>query len=141
MHILKRKDQLKKVGYFAKDACFATNANIFLAENCGSPKFECKCLHKNDANNGLRILDYWILRMVKITDESKKIVFLMCLVSILPTFFDIKSFPVTANSPILLFVKIVLRLEHVNLANIVDQKFNFTSETALDLGKALGIAT
>ncbi|CAG8740298.1 21269_t:CDS:2 [Cetraspora pellucida] len=107
----------------------------------GSPKFECEHLYKNNANNRLRILGHWILHIAEIANEGKKKALLTCLASILPTFFDIKSFPVTANSPSLLFVKMVLRLKHVNLTNIVDQKFNFTSETALDLEKALGIAT
>ncbi|CAG8540183.1 11168_t:CDS:2 [Dentiscutata heterogama] len=83
----------------------------------GYPKFECKHLQKNDTNDGLRILGHWILRMAETSDE------------------------VTANSPSLLFIKMALRLGHVNMTNIIDQKLDITSETASDLGKALGIAT
>ncbi|CAG8801535.1 16391_t:CDS:1, partial [Dentiscutata erythropus] len=34
-----------------------------------------------------------------------------------------------------------LRLGHVNMTNIIDQKLDITSETVSDLEKALGIAT
>ncbi|CAG8798481.1 26325_t:CDS:2, partial [Dentiscutata erythropus] len=111
-----------------------TDTNIDSSDIVSSSVFDLES-ELNDENEYL-VKD----TTTEIANEDKKKVFLTHLVSILPTFFDIKSFPVTANSPSLLFVKIVLRLEHVNLTNIVDQKFNFTSETALDLGKALGVA-
>ncbi|CAG8816714.1 14776_t:CDS:2, partial [Gigaspora margarita] len=98
-------------------------------------------LHKNDTTDGLQILGHWIMRMAETADEGKKKVLLTYLISVLPAFFDTKSFPVTTKSPSLLFVKIVLRLGHVNMMNIIDQKYDITSETAPALGKALGIAT
>ncbi|CAG8630299.1 10631_t:CDS:2 [Dentiscutata erythropus] len=63
------------------------------------------------------------------------------ILDIIDAFFDTKSFPVTTKSPSLLFVKIVLRLGHINMMNIIDQKYDITPETAPALEKALGIAT
>ncbi|CAG8655330.1 3636_t:CDS:2 [Dentiscutata heterogama] len=34
-----------------------------------------------------------------------------------------------------------LRLDHINMTNIINQKFDITFKTASDLEKALGIAT
>ncbi|CAG8693504.1 10349_t:CDS:2, partial [Dentiscutata heterogama] len=87
------------------------------------------------------ILGHWILRMAEIADKNKKEALLTYLISVLPAFFDTKSFPVTTKLSSLLFVKIVLRLGHVNMMNIIDQKYDITSKTVPTLGKVLGIAT
>ncbi|CAG8683475.1 38215_t:CDS:2 [Gigaspora margarita] len=99
--------------YVCSEYFIKQGGHFFEQQGRGNPKFECKHLHKNVMNNGLRILDHWILRMAKTADEA------------------------TANSPSPMFIKMALRLEHVNLTNIVDQKFDITPETASDLGKAL----
>ncbi len=96
-------------------------------------------MHKNDTSEALRILGRWVLSMVEITDENKKRNLLVCLTSVLLTFFKTKSFSTVTNYPSLLFINIILRLGHVNIIKIKNSKYNITFETTIDFEKVLGI--
>ncbi len=98
-------------------------------------------MHENDTSEALQILGCWVLSMAEITDENKKRNLLVCLTSVLSTFFNTKSFSTVTNYPSLFFINIALRLGHVNIIKIKNSKYDITSETATDFGKALGIVT
>jgi hypothetical protein len=123
--------------------CFITHGGHFNErKGRGNTNFECIDMHKNDTNEALQIIGRWILSMAEIPDENKKVNLLACLTNMLSTFFDnTKSISTIINRPSLLFIKIALKLEHINVTKLINQKYEITPETATDLGKSLGIMT
>ncbi|RIA86649.1 hypothetical protein C1645_740698 [Glomus cerebriforme] len=117
-------------GYICSE-CFIMHGGHFYEQKGrrNIPNFECINMHKDDT---------------KTTDENhenKKKNLLIHLTNMLSTFHNTKSSSAITDYPSLLFVKIALRLEHVNITKIMNQKYKLTSETATDLGKALGNVT
>ncbi|CAG8620157.1 26720_t:CDS:2, partial [Dentiscutata erythropus] len=88
-------------------------------------------LLNNIDNDDLNIDDNDILTLSEFDSVS----------SISETFLNAKTSTKSIDPPSSFFVKTALRLWHVNLAKIIEQKYTITNETTTDLGRALGVAT
>ena len=98
-------------------------------------------MHKNDTSEALRIIGHWVLSMAETIDENNKNNLLVCLTNALSTYHNTASSSVIANYPSLFFIKMALRLWHIDIIKIMNQRYKITSETAKEFGKTLGIVT
>jgi len=103
------------------------------------PNFKCIDMHKDDTNKAFRIINHWILFITEIINKNSKNNLLIYLTNILSTFYNTKSSLKMADYLSLFFVKIVLKLGHINIIKVMNQKYDLTSEIVTNLGKILGI--
>ncbi len=121
--------------------CFNSHGGHFNErQGRGHVNYECKDRHKNDTSEALRIIGCWILSMAGTNDENNKNNLLTCLTNMLLTYHNIKS-SVVVNYPSLFFIKMALRLLHIDITKIMNHQYKITPETANEFGKTLGNVT
>ena len=102
--------------------CFNLNGGYFY-ERRGRGNvlnFECIDMHKDDTSEALQIIGHWVLFMAETIDEDNKNNLLVHLTNALSTFYNTKSSLVVANYPSLLFVKMTLKLWHIDIIKIMN---------------------
>ncbi|CAG8665354.1 17470_t:CDS:2 [Dentiscutata heterogama] len=93
----------------------------------------------NDSNDVLTLSEFDSVLSIFGSNESDYLI--ESLESKKEIFFNTKTSTKSVNPSSSFFVKTALRLKHINLAKIIEQKYIITNETTTGLEKALNTAT
>ncbi|CAG8486814.1 5597_t:CDS:2 [Dentiscutata erythropus] len=101
-----------------------------------NPPFSCKDMHDNDATEALKLMGNWILSISESAEQEYK----KKILSHLSVMLNKTELCPVNNPTSLLYIKTALRLKHVNIIKIKDKNYDFTTDTSIKVGEALGIA-